>query len=165
MRSTYLLLALALTASPSWALFKCVADGKTSFQEHPCERASGQTSIKAQYAPAAFNATPDSTPRARTPQELVAIMELERLRNEAEYALRDRNVRLSNHRAQCDADVRALAANRNGWNNNLAGATRSQAEATAASAHATNCDTQARQIEAEIVELRRVCAERACRSS
>lgn len=163
MRTHYLILALMLTATPSWALFKCVAEGRTSFQEQPCERTSGQTSIKPQYAPEALTTSGASAPRARTPQELVATMELERMRNEAEYALRDRTIQLTNHRMRCDAEIRSMAANRNGWNNNLAGATRSQSEATAASAHATNCDTQARQIEADIVELRRTCALRACR--
>lgn len=159
----YLLIALALISTPSWALYKCVADGKTSFQELPCERAQGQTSITPQYAPLGLSAAPEVSTRARTPQESVAALEKDRLRTETEYALRDKTERLSNHRARCDAEVRALSANRNGWNNNLAGATRSQAEATAASAHATNCDTQARQIEAEIGELRRECVVRACR--
>jgi hypothetical protein len=85
------------------------------------------------------------------------------MRTEAEYALRDKTVQLANFRSRCDAEIRAMSANRYGWNNNLAGATRSQAEATAASAHATNCDTQTRQLENELDALRRQCYERACR--
>src|ERR1700712_3156608 len=89
---------LALTfASPASALYKCVAAGKTTFQEQECQSGEKQTLIRSQYdAP-----DPDSTfkPTVSVPssssavstsdQDKLANMEAERLRRDAAYALRD----------------------------------------------------------------------------
>jgi len=155
-----LLAAIVLVASqPSWALYKCVsAAGPTSFQELPCEGAKTSTTIKAAIEPEKLGTAPARPSLVDQSKEL----ESERLRRGTEFALRDRRAQLASHQARCDNRVRDIAANRLGFNNNLAGATRSQAEATAASAHATNCDTQSRQIEGEIAELQRQCAAQKC---
>lgn len=51
MRGTYYLGAVVVTvgltaAAPSWALFKCVVDGKTAYQERPCDGAAAQTQMR-----------------------------------------------------------------------------------------------------------------------
>lgn len=35
-----------MAATPSWALFKCVVDGKTAYQERPCDGAAAQTQMR-----------------------------------------------------------------------------------------------------------------------
>lgn len=150
---------LVLAAQPSWALYKCVENGKTSFQEAPCAAAQSQTVLKPAYAPEAAPATPAA--KSRTEQAAEGL-EQERLRRESEYAVRDKRAELARFRDKCAGEVRAIADNRFGWNNNLAGATRSQAEAQAAQAHAAMCDTQARQIEGELNDLRSQCLARKC---
>ena len=166
MRLELLALTFALVSTPSWAIFKCTVDGKTSFQEQPCENVKAQTKVHEQYRPESLGTapSPDSTQyKQKTHQELLAAYEAERLRNDATFALNNKRAEVANQRAQCAADVKALSDNRYGWNNNLAGAMRSQSEATAASARATSCDTQGRQLEAELEDLRRQCAARGCK--
>lgn len=149
---------LVLAAQPSWALYKCVEGGKTSFQETPCAGAQGQTVLRPTYAP---EAAPAPGAKSRTEQAAEGL-EQERLRHESEYAVRDKRAELVRFREKCAADVRAINDNRFGWNNNLAGATRSQAEAQAAQAHAAMCNTQAQQIEGELNDLRSQCLARKC---
>jgi len=152
----YLILLMLFAASPSWAIFKCTVDGKTAFQDAPC---AGGQAIKPLYEPEKIGAAP---PRAIVPQSGESL-EQERLRHETEYALRDKQVQLNNFRAKCDAEVKAIAANRRGFNDNVAGAMRGQAEAAAAQAYATNCATQSRTIEADLEDLRRQCAAQGCK--
>ncbi|MDP9919043.1 cell division septum initiation protein DivIVA [Variovorax boronicumulans] len=150
---------LVLATQPSWAMFKCIENGKTSFQETPCANVQGQTVLKPQYTAE----TPVSAPDAKSRTEVAAdALEEERLRREAEYAVRDKRAELARFREQCAAEVRAINDNRFGWNNNLAGATRSQAEAQAAQAQAAACDLQARTLESELAYLRSQCLARKC---
>lgn len=164
LKGSALALAAVLVASPSWAMFKCVVDGKTSFQEQPCAAGQAQTKLTPQYAPSPAAAPiPVDRPTAlEATQDALAKLEQERLRHETEYALRDKRAELDRFRARCDAEVRAIAARRNGFNDNVAGAMRGQAEAAAAGAFATNCQTQARALESEVEDLRRQCTERRC---
>jgi hypothetical protein len=51
MRGTYYMSAAVVmvgltAAAPSWALFKCVVDGKTAYQERPCDGAAAQTQMR-----------------------------------------------------------------------------------------------------------------------
>lgn len=151
-------LLLALAASPSWALYKCVAGGKTTFQEQPCDGGQ-QTNIKPMYDAAPINANAPTKSTVQSASEL----EQERKGFEASYRLRDRLNDLDNERRRCEAEVRAVAARRGAYNDNLAGAMRGQAEAAAAGALATSCDTRVRSVEADVQELRRQCTELKCK--
>lgn len=150
---------LVLAAQPSWALYKCVENGKTSFQETQCAGTQGQTVLKPAYVPEAARVEPGAKSRTEVAAEA---LEQERLRRESEYAVRDKRAELARFRDKCAAEVRAINDNRFGWNNNLAGATRSQAEAQAAQAQAALCTSQAQQIEGELNDLRSQCLARKC---
>lgn len=159
---------LILIAQPSWALYKCVgASGATSFQEMPCERAQAQTAIKplveAPKAPAASADAPAAAPGARPSiYEQNKQAEAERLRFDAQYALRDKLAMLERHRAACDAQQREILANTARARNNLAGATYAQSIATEANAAAVRCETRGRELQADVEEARRQCAARGC---
>lgn len=47
-----LVMCSALVSAPSWALFKCVVDGKTEYQERPCSGGATQSRLR-EAAPAA----------------------------------------------------------------------------------------------------------------
>lgn len=164
-------LALAMAASPAWAIFKCTVDGKTSFQEQPCSDARGQTAIKALYeAPRLGGPTANGAPTAAVAPAPVApakpseTLEQERLRHEAEYALRDKKVEFNNFQQRCTREVDAIAARRQGFNDNVAGAMRAQAEASAATARATTCNTQVQSLQSQVDALQRKCDALGCKA-
>lgn len=70
--------------------------------------------------------------------------------------------RLERHHHACDAQQRAILAQRAKANNNLAGAMYEQSVATEAAAAATRCDTRGRELQADVDEARRLCASRGC---
>lgn len=154
----YLILIALMLTSPAWAIYKCTVDGKTSFQEQPCAAGNKQTEI-------AVNAPPPMSAAGDTRvQDAAAGLEKERLRHEAEYALRDKQNDLDNMQQRCARVVAAISANRDGFNNNLAGATRAQAEAQAAQAQATSCNTAVQALQAQVDTLQRRCDTMGCKA-
>lgn len=160
---SFVLAAIAIAAMPSWAVFKCTVDGRTSFQEQPCADARGQTSVRTQYEADKIGAAPAAVAPRASLQQQSAIAEKERLAIDMAYRVRDKQVQLRDYRLQCDTQVRALADNRKGFNDNVAGATRANAESNAATAHATNCGVQAQALQSELDDLRRQCTAMGCK--
>ncbi|BEP50538.1 DUF4124 domain-containing protein [Variovorax sp. V116] len=156
-----LLASSAILCAPAWGMYKCVVDGKTSFQETPCAGAQAQTKLKEQYAPPVATAAP--SPSALSDQEKLATAERERLRRDAEYALRDANAAVSNHRAACDREQQYILGDKVRSNNNLAGAVRDQSISAEAQAAATRCDTRARELLAQVESARKRCDQLGCR--
>jgi hypothetical protein len=140
MRRTIFLAAAAITlASPAWAVFKCKnADGRTTFQERPCE-ATGTTGHEIQTTPATGNNVPTQTYTAKTSDEmrkenrllLLNNTEITRARNEIKGAS-----------AKCDREMREVASRKSYANNNLAGATWEQSLSTEMQAIATRCGAE-----------------------
>lgn len=161
MQIRFIALAFAFASTPAWAIYKCTVNGTVAFQEQPCADAKTQAQIRTQYEAEKIGSEP--AVKSATLEEKASALETERLRHETEYALRDKRAQLTNFRAQCDAEVRAIAARRGGFNDNIAGAMRGQAEATAAAAHATQCSNQAKTLEDEVNDLRRQCTAQKCK--
>ncbi|MEJ8821433.1 hypothetical protein WKW80_05195 [Variovorax humicola] len=158
-KRTALILTSALFAcSPAWALYKCTEGGKTSFQEMPC--AAGGVVIKEQYAPEKLG----SKPARPSVQEQSASLEKERLRKDAEYALRDKQNELDNFRERCARTVAVINGNRTRYNDNLTGAALAQADATAAQAQATSCSGQTQVLQGQVDSLQRKCDAMGCKA-
>lgn len=158
------LAALVILSTPSWAVFKCTVDGRTSFQEQPCADARGQTAVRTQYEADKIGATPAAAAAPRpTVQQQVATLEKERLATDMAQKVSAKQDQLTSYRLRCDAQVRAIANNRQGFRDNLTGATLANAEANAATAHATNCATQTQALQSELDDLRRQCTAMGCK--
>lgn len=163
---------LALTfASPASALYKCVAGGKTTFQEQECKSGEKQTLIRSQYdAP-----DPDSTfkPTVSVPssssavstsdQDKLANMEAERLRRDAGYALRDKLAQYNNQQAECERNFGIVFSRMgSGTNRSVTGAVYQQSIYPDANAGAARCISRTNELQQEVGALRQQCAARNC---
>ncbi|VTU16498.1 hypothetical protein SRS16CHR_01791 [Variovorax sp. SRS16] len=155
MKVKYLAIVLVVASSPAWAIYKCTVEGHTSFQEQPCADARTQKDVHVQYEAPKLGSAPDA-PRV---QDNVAALEKERMRHEAEYALRDKQAALTNFQRRCAQEVDAIAEGRNEVNS-----FRAQAEASAATARATSCNTQVQALQSQVDALQRKCDGMGCKA-
>ena len=171
---------LALATAPAFAVYKCVdANGRTAFQEFPCEATGskgGQIEVRpATPAPApAPQATPapesklgtGATPAATTPADAAAPTEAERLRAKADKLRKENRLSVLNNleipsararirgaKNQCDERMRAIRSQKAYANNNLAGATWEQSLSTEMQAIATQCGTEQTRMNTELDRL------------
>jgi hypothetical protein len=162
--------ALALTfASPASALYKCVAGGKTTFQEQECQAGEKQTQIRSQYdapdADAAFTPTVSvpSTAVSTSDQDKLANMEAERLRRDAAYALRDKLAQYNNQQTACERNFGVVFSRTGvGANRSVTGAVYQQSIYTDANAGAARCIARINELQQEVGALRQQCAARNC---
>lgn len=178
MKTKIALLAIAcLAASPAWAINKCTgADGKVVFQDAPCagkgetlnvRPASGASrSLPVADAPTATPAGGDPAPGQAPMTEVQRIekqiAESQKARRKQEFEVRlvpDAEAAIHSHRAQCDAEIRALQIKKTSANNNLAGATWEASISSEMAAVATRCDTRNRELRENAARLRAQCTE------
>jgi hypothetical protein len=119
-------------------MYKCVENGKTTFQDTPCLGPGATVSVK----PATGNSsspTPSATSdKSRPPEqssfdkakEHVRSMELERKQREIDYEIEKLESQIRHYQADLDADLTALSRKKAFAKNNLAGATYEQSIST-----------------------------------
>ena len=152
------LLPLILIGAPAQALYKCVVDKATSFQEQACPMGALQTVIR---TPAA--GTPDEKPAAAdlTDQEKLDVMESERLRRDATYLLRDKLAQLANQQALCERNF-GVSFSRGGPNGSITGAVYPQSTMGETNAAAARCIARTNAIQQEVGAARAQCLARGC---
>ncbi|ART52786.1 hypothetical protein CBP34_15480 [Acidovorax carolinensis] len=161
-------LAIALLASPTWAINKCIGpDGKVVFQDAPCA-GKGET-INVQPAsghapktvPAATTAGANAAPAtvantAPANKKEGAFGESWQRRTYLENrGVADARAATDNHQRECAAQQVALASRKRIANNNLAGATWEQSISAEMQAAATMCDSRSRELRAELEALQK----------
>lgn len=181
---SYLVLVIATSTPPAFALNKCVSPaGKVSFQDTPCsalERASEVTprpaagphsppapaGVQQPTATSAAQAASEKQAASASPgtpyQRQLATLEAERLKREVSDAVRFKKEEISKHRANCDAEQQAIRSQKARANNNLAGATWEQALSSEMNAAAKRCDTRGRELQGDLEDLRQLCSVRGC---
>lgn len=166
-RPWLLLLPLLLAAVPAQALYKCVADKKTTFQEQPCLPGAAQTVIRTpSMEPPAEEAAapvPSAAPAATgaTDQEKLDVMESERLRRDAAYVLRDKLAQLANQQASCERNF-GVNFSRGGPNGSITGAVFQQSTLGETNAAASRCIARTNAIQQEVGAARAQCVLRGC---
>jgi hypothetical protein len=142
-------------------MYKCVSGGRTSFQEQPCDPAARQTVLP-------HAAPPEAAPRTTEPaqpsdQDNVDALEAERLRKEAEFALRDRSMQLANQVALCERTHGVVFSRGTDGNRSITGATYPLPTAGEVNAAATRCIARANNLQQELSRLRANCVARGCK--
>lgn len=153
---------------PATALYKCVAGGKTTFQEQECAPGDKQTVIRSQYdthdtdTAAAPTMSPPSSVSA-SDQDKLANMEAERLRRDAAYALRDKLAQYNNQQDACERNFGVVFSRTGtGTNRSVTGAVYQQSTYGAANAGAVRCITRTNELQQEVGTLRQQCVARNC---
>lgn len=164
----WILLPLLLPAMPTQAMYKCVADKKTTFQEQPCQPGAAQTVIRSPSpeAPAEAAATPvpmaaASAAAGPTDQEKLDVLESERLRRDAAYVLRDKLTQLANQQASCERNF-GVSFSRGGPNGSITGAVFQQSTLGETNAAASRCIARTNAIQQEVGAARAQCVLRGC---
>ena len=154
-----LAVAAALVASPALAMYKCKdANGRTAFQERPCEATGTQGNlieVRPAAGPAPSTAPSASTQAAGASTTDAPQTEAERLRklnerdrkqrrltdlNEREISAAEGRIRSSTN--QCERRIASAQGMKAHANNNLAGATWEQSLSTEMQAIATQCGAE-----------------------
>lgn len=119
------ILLLALISSSAFAQYKCVVDGKTSFQDLPCSSGSS-TPLNVKYG------SIQGAPEVKTQQSNNTVENLKKSTNSLEKArlIREKQYQIENIQnakyglqAELDKKLEALRIKKQSANNNLAGAT------------------------------------------
>lgn len=161
---------LAALATPAFAVYKCKdANGRTVFQERPCEATGSrgeQIEVKpatgqiVQAAPTAAT-TETATAPAEAPQT-----EADRIRNKADKLRKENRIHSLNNQEipnaqmrirgatnRCNERMRAVQNQKAYANNNLAGATWEQSLSTEMQAIATQCSAEQTRLNADLDRL------------
>lgn len=164
----WLLLQLLLASMPAQAMYRCVADKKTTFQEQPCQPGAVQSVIRTQAAEAppesAVAPVPTAAASAATgsaDQEKLDVLESERLRRDAAYVLRDKLAQLANQQASCERNF-GVSFSRGGPNGSINGAVFQQSTLGETNAAASRCIARTNAIQQEVGVARAQCAARNC---
>ena len=156
MRLQAIFLLLFLNAhAPAWAINKCTgADGKVVFQDAPCaDGKGGKIDVRpASGASVAQDASlTETAPTRATMSKEGAFGETWQRRTFLENrGIADARSSLRSHQQRCADKQRELAARKNYSSNNLAGATWEQSISTEMQAVATICDSQSRELRAQL---------------
>ena len=158
-KQTMFLAAVLLGVSPVWAVNKCTGpDGKVVYQDAVCagkgeainiSPASGHAAPSA--APA--QAAPAGGPRPALSKEGVFGASWQRRTFLESRGVPDARSALQGHLQRCAAKQRELTAKKGSASNNLAGATWEQSISTEMQAVATMCDSQGRDLRAQVEAL------------
>lgn len=160
----------ALATSPAFAMYKCKdANGRTAFQERPCESTGtqgNQIEVKPAAGPAPAAATPTSAQAASAPTADAPQTEAERLRRLNERDRKQRRLndlnereisaaegRIRNATNQCERKMGSAQSMKSYANNNLAGATWEQSLSTEMQAIATQCTAEQTRLNAALDRL------------
>lgn len=167
-QTVFLTALLAALCAPAWAINKCTgADGRVVYQEAACAAgraeqlvvrpASGfAVPVPIEAAPTQLGGKP--TTEAQRIEALIATSQRARRLQELEARLvPDAQWAIEAHRAQCDAQLKALQIKKYAANNNLAGATWESSISGEMTAIATRCDTRNRELKDDHDTLRKEC--------
>jgi hypothetical protein len=161
---------LAALCAPAWAINKCTgADGRVMYQDAPCS-GSGKGAVLQVWSAGGSDALPqvvqqpsaDAATKPRTEAQrieaLIATSQRARRLQLLEVRLvPDAQGAIDGHRAQCDAQIKALQLKKYSANNNLAGATWEGSISGEMTAIAARCDTHNRELKDDYVTLHREC--------
>lgn len=159
MRLRTIVFLLSLTAlAPAWAVNKCTgSDGKVVFQDAPCaEGKGGKIDVRPASGSAAaptVPATGEAPTRASMSKEGEFGESWQRRTFLENRGIADARNALRGHQQRCTDKQRELAARKNYSNNNLAGATWEQSISMEMQAAATMCDSQSRELRAQLEGL------------
>jgi hypothetical protein len=163
---------IALSPIPASAVNKCTGpDGKTIFQDKPCDGRGEKLVVRPASGPAPGIPTSEATstgsatatpakPRteAERIEEQIAQSQRERRRIELEaFQVPNLVGQINAHRAQCDGELRALQVKKQSANNNLAGAQWETSISQEMTAISTRCDTRNRELRDDLESVRRSC--------
>ena len=153
--------AAILIAAPAFGMYKCVMGGHTSFQEQACPAGAVQTLIRA----AQLNEEPlsQTTPPPRpTDEDRLADYERDRLRKDAEFALRDKVAQLASHQAYCERSAGVTFSRNATGTRSINGAVYVQTDSATVNAAAVRCIARINELQQEVGQLRQQCAVRRC---
>lgn len=127
-------LALAVAATPAAAIYQCKdANGRSTFQDMPCDGSGGRV-LKVQpaagTAPAATPATAGTPPANDDPSAMVRRMERAAEISRLEREIRDAEALVERDQRSMEREMDALQAKKTRARNNLAGATWEQSIST-----------------------------------
>lgn len=156
-----LLIAAMLVAAPASAMYKCVQAGQTSFQEQACPSGAIQTTIRS--APVDEDAAPPAASAPRlSDEDRLAEYERDRLRRDAEYALRDKLAQLANQQAYCERSAGVTFSRNASGTRSITGAVYVQSDSATVNAAAVRCISRINELQQEVGQLRQQCAVRRC---
>ncbi|MDM0106026.1 hypothetical protein QTH97_13870 [Variovorax sp. J22R24] len=156
---------LTLAGMPAFAMFKCIADGKTTFQELPCTAGARQTEIRSQYEAQEPEMAPTvAAPSTPTSDQLkLDSMESERLRREAAYALRDKLAEFTRYQASCERDHGVIFTRNADASRSITSAVYPQnVNDASANMAAARCIAKVNELQQQLGALRLQCAARKC---
>ncbi len=153
-----LLAGLTVLSAHGQVVYKCVSGRSTTFQERPCDSTERQSVIPS--APAAEVAIPTTPP---SDQQRLDGLEAERLRKEAEFAVRDKAAQLASQVGVCER-VHGVVFSR-GNDRSLTGATYPQTQSADSNARAARCIARANDLQQQLARLRGDCIARGCKES
>lgn len=165
-----LFVAAALATSPTLAMYKCKdANGRTAFQERPCEATGtqgNQIEVRPAAGPAPSAAPAESAQASAVPATDAPQTEAERLRKLNERDRKQRRLKDLNDREistaegrirsatnQCERRMGSAQSMKSYANNNLAGATWEQSLSTEMQAYATQCAAEQTRLNAALDRL------------
>lgn len=160
-----LVLALVCLTLPAWAINKCTgADGRIVFQDMPCQGRGEKLNIR----PTPINPPAPATEEANgTEKPLSDVERVKQFNAQAENTRKRQDIEmvllpsayaaLNRHLATCEREYRFLQNEKGRATNNLAGATWEQSLSQEMSALATKCETQTRQHNSNIADIKRQC--------
>lgn len=156
-----LAVAAMLVAAPAFGMYKCVMGGHTSFQEQACPSGSVQTPIRS--APVNEQPTVPATPAPQlTDEDRLADYERDRLRNDAQYALRDKIAQLASQQAYCERNAGVTFSRNGAGTRSITGAVYVQSDSATVNAAAVRCIARINELQQEVGQLRQQCAVRRC---
>lgn len=159
-RHVLAIVAMLLTA-PAIGMYKCVMGGHTSFQEQECPSGAAQTSIRS--APVTEGLAPPAVPAPQlTDEDRLADYERERLRHDAQYALRDKLAQLASQQAYCERSAGVTFSRNSAGTRSITGAVYVQSDSATVNAAAVRCIARINELQQEVGQLRQQCAVRRC---
>lgn len=164
-----LALGFALTtvlSVPANAVYKCILDGKTTFQELACPAGTVQSTIRPQStvrmeSEGGTSLPTDAANPGQSDQEKLDVLESARLRRDAAFALRDKVAQLANQQALCERNFGVIFS-RGGPNNAITGAVYTQGAMGDTNLPAQRCIARTNELQQEVGTARAQCAARNC---
>jgi len=153
-----------IAAVPAHAAYKCVSNGRTTFQQFPCADGATQTVVRPSEEPVEpAAAKPMDLPSPSSDQEKLDALQSERLRRESSHALRDKLAEFSRSQAVCERDYGVVFSKGPGAAASITGAVYPQNVADAsANQAAVHCISRVNELQQQISVLRQQCEMRKC---
>ncbi|MGH8445974.1 MAG: DUF4124 domain-containing protein [Solimonas sp.] len=146
---------LALGASQAFgATYKCVVDGKATYQDRPCQGGAAGGQINVQPNTPALSTTDQTPSGADRTKAWLDKLEAERTRDALDRDISKAEDNREQMQKQMDAELTTLKIKKLNAQNNLAGATWEQSISTEMQAVSLKYDTQLRALDSRITDLK-----------